>query len=95
MLACTTDGGMFPPYVMFKRKTLPKDKFPAGVIVHVQQKGWIDEGLVQDWVHMVWSSGQMAVSPDNGACWSWMRSVVTRPTTQKRCYIGPTPISSL
>jgi len=31
---------------MFKRKTLPKDKFSASVIVGAQQKGWIDEGLV-------------------------------------------------
>ena len=56
MLACTTDGGKLPLYVMLKRKTLPKDKFPAGIIVNAQQKGWIDKGLVQDWVRMVWSS---------------------------------------
>ena len=56
MLACTTDGGKLPPYVVFKRKTLPKAKFPASVIVSVQQKGWIDEGMVQEWVRMVWCS---------------------------------------
>ena len=55
MLACTSDGGKLPTYVVLKRKTMPKDKFPAGVIVHVQKR-WIDEGLVQDWVRMVWSS---------------------------------------
>ena len=33
MLACTADGGKLPLCVVFKRKTLPKDKFPAGVIV--------------------------------------------------------------
>ena len=48
--------GKLPSYVVFKRKTLPKDKFPTGVIVRAQQKGWIDEGLVQNWVSMVWSS---------------------------------------
>ena len=37
--------GKLPSYVMFKRKRLPKDKFPAGVIVRAQ-KGWMDEGLV-------------------------------------------------
>ena len=37
---------------------MPKDKFPAGIIVCAQQKGWIDEGLVQDWVCMVWSGWQ-------------------------------------
>ena len=35
-----------PSYVVFKSKTLPKDKFPAGGIVRAQKKGWIDEGLV-------------------------------------------------
>ena len=53
MLACTTDGGKLPAFVVLKRKTMPKDKFPASVLVRAQQKGWIDEGLVQDWVHMV------------------------------------------
>jgi len=52
MLACTADGGKLPPYVVLKRKTLPKDKFPAGIIVRAQ-KGWIDDGLLQDWVHTV------------------------------------------
>ena len=61
MLACTADGGKLPPYVVFKRKTLRKDKFPAGVIVRAQQKTWIDKGLVQDWVRTVWSS-----RPDGG-----------------------------
>ena len=61
MLVCTADSGKLPAFVMLKRKTMPKGKLPAGVIVHVQQKGWIDEELVQDWVRMVWSS-----RPDGG-----------------------------
>ena len=56
MLACTADSGKLLRYVVLKRKTIPKDKFPAGVIVRAQQKGWKDEGLVQDWVRIVWSS---------------------------------------
>ena len=56
MLACTADGGKLPAFVMLKRKAMPKDKFPASIIVRVQQKGWMDKGLVQDWVRMVWSS---------------------------------------
>ena len=32
MLACTADGGKLPPYVIFKRKTLPKGmQFPRGI----------------------------------------------------------------
>ena len=46
MLVCTADGGKLLAYVVLKRKTMVKDKFPASVIVLVQQKGWIDEGLV-------------------------------------------------
>ena len=40
---------------------MAKDKFPAGIIVCAQQKGRIDEGLVQDCVRTVWSS-----RPDGG-----------------------------
>ena len=50
MLACTADGRKLPPYVIFKRKTLPKVTWPAGVIVRCQDKGWIDDAkrLSQD-----------------------------------------------
>ena len=40
MLACLRDGTKLPPYVVFKRKTLPKKvNFPKGVIVRCQEKG--------------------------------------------------------
>ncbi|KAM7313400.1 Pogo ele1 orf1-h 1e-40-j 4 [Ixodes scapularis] len=55
MLGCTADGRKLPPYVVFKRKTLPKnEKFPKSVIVRCQDKGWMDETLVLDWVKSVW-----------------------------------------
>ena len=54
LTAAPPDGGKLPACVILKRKTMPKDKFPVSVIVlHAQQKGWIDEGLVQDWVRTV------------------------------------------
>ena len=55
MLACTADGGKLPPFVVFKRKTLPKDKFPAGIFVRVHPKGWMDDDLVKDWLGVVWA----------------------------------------
>ena len=39
MLACLGDGTKLPPYVVLKRKTLPKKvNFPKGVIVRCQEK---------------------------------------------------------
>ena len=34
ILACLADGTKLQRMVVFKRKTMPKDKFPAGVVVH-------------------------------------------------------------
>ena len=55
MLACTADGGKLPPYVIFKRKTLPKGvQWPRGVIVRCQSHGWMDQELTIDWIKSVW-----------------------------------------
>ena len=54
MLSCTADGRKLPPYVVFKRKTMPKEKLPNGVIVRVHPKGWMNEELVDDWLRCVW-----------------------------------------
>lgn len=51
MLVCLGDGTKLPLYVIFKRKTLPKNaNFPKGVIVLCQGRGWMDQRLVQDWL---------------------------------------------
>ena len=56
MLACLGDGTKLSPYVVFKRKTLPKNvNFRKEVVVRCQAKGWMDETLVQDWLRTVWS----------------------------------------
>ena len=53
MLACLGDGTKLPPYVVFKRKTLPKDLvLPRGIHVCAQAKGWMDESLVEDWLNI-------------------------------------------
>ena len=54
MLACTADGGKLPPFIIFKRKTMPKEEFPPGVIVRNHEKGWMDEALTVDWIKSVW-----------------------------------------
>ncbi|CAI7764858.1 unnamed protein product, partial [Closterium sp. NIES-53] len=53
MLAVTAGGMKLPPYVVFKRETLPKIPVPRGVVIRVQDKGWMDEKLVQDWAAQV------------------------------------------
>ena len=54
MLACTADGGKLPPYVVFKRKTMPKLPFLKGIIVQVHEKGWFDDRITKDWLQRVW-----------------------------------------
>lgn len=41
MLAVTADGCKLPPYVIFERKTMLKDRVPNGILVRIQDKGWM------------------------------------------------------
>ncbi|KAJ8362613.1 hypothetical protein AAFF_G00365470 [Aldrovandia affinis] len=54
MLACLADGTKLPPYLILKRKTVPKEAMPAGIIVRAQAKGWMETELVVDWLKVVW-----------------------------------------
>ena len=54
VLACLADGTKLKPMVIFKQKTMPKDNFPAGVVVHNHPKGWMDESGVKIWIKKVW-----------------------------------------
>ena len=56
VLACLADGTKLNPMVIFKRKTLPKAKFPSGVVVHVHPNGWMDEDGVLLKIEKVWRS---------------------------------------
>ena len=55
VLACMADGTKLKPMVIFKRKTMPKDKFPPGVVVHVHEKGWMDSEGMLVWLEKVWA----------------------------------------
>lgn len=54
MLACPADGTKLPLYVVLKRKTVPKEAMPAGIIVRAQEKGWMETELVVAWLKVVW-----------------------------------------
>ena len=51
VLSCMADGTKLPPTVILKRKILPKGlEFPSCVIVHAQEKEWMDGCGTFDWL---------------------------------------------
>ena len=50
----TADGQKLTPMVIFKRKTIPKEKFPPNIFVRANPKGWINGALIEDWMENVW-----------------------------------------
>ena len=55
VLCCTADGTKLKPMIIFKRKTLPKVMFPSGVVIHVNEKGWMDTEAMMVWLQKVWA----------------------------------------
>lgn len=48
------NGTKFPPYIVFKKKTLSKGvEFPSCVRVRYEAKGWMDDKLMRDGVDTV------------------------------------------
>ena len=79
MLACLGDGTKLPPYVVFKRKTLPKNlNFPKEVDVRCQAKGWM-ETLVQDWLRTVWSKVGGLSRRKSMLVWDSFRAHLSKP----------------
>ena len=66
MLGVLADGHKLPPYVILRRKTLPKEKLPAGLIFRCQEKGWMTNDLMLDWVKVVWSRRSGALLKKRG-----------------------------
>ena len=54
VLACSESGKKLKPMVIFKRKTMPKEKLPDGVVVHCHNKGWMDRDGMAVWGEKVW-----------------------------------------
>lgn len=51
MVTILADGKKLPPFIVFKRKTLPKGEkllVPTSVIVRYQENGWMDKLLILD-----------------------------------------------
>ena len=54
VLACAEDGSKLKPLIIFKRKTMRTIQNKHGVIVAVQEKGWIDCEIMKIWIEKVW-----------------------------------------
>ena len=84
VLACLADGTKLKPMVIFKRKTMPKDKFPSGVLVKVQEKGWMNESLTHTWLDEIWfkRSGSL-VKPTSLLVWDQFRAHLCESVKKK------------
>lgn len=49
MLCITADERELLLYVVFERKRVHVERFPDGIFVRAQDKGWMMDVLVQDW----------------------------------------------
>ncbi|KAH8025217.1 hypothetical protein HPB51_004758 [Rhipicephalus microplus] len=52
MLECIANGRKLPPFIIFKRKAMPKEVFLPGV-VRINKKGYLDEAMMLEWIQVV------------------------------------------
>ena len=50
----TSDGDMLPPMIIFKGKRALKLRHPLGVQVEVQERGWVDQLIMKEWIQKIW-----------------------------------------
>ncbi|XP_049577013.1 activating transcription factor 7-interacting protein 1 isoform X2 [Syngnathus scovelli] len=53
VLACQANGNKLPPMVIFKKKTLPKKDFPAGIVIEANSNGCMDEDTMCAWLREI------------------------------------------
>ena len=56
---------------------MPKEKFPSGVLVHVHEKGWMDEAGTKKWLDEVWGRRNGGMRNEK-VCWF---GTVSAPTS--------------
>jgi hypothetical protein len=54
MLSAMSDGRKLTPFVILRRKNLPKEKLPTGIIFKYNEKGWMMEEPMVEWLKEVW-----------------------------------------
>ena len=40
--------------VIFKGKRVPRGQYPSGIVIRMQENGWMDEELMKEWLEAVW-----------------------------------------
>lgn len=66
VLACCADGTKLKPLIIFKRKTLPKEDFPPGIIIAQNEKGWMNQSIMLKWFEEVWRKRRDAFFDNKG-----------------------------
>jgi hypothetical protein len=54
MLSILAGGRKLSPFVILKRKNLPKEELPTGIIFKCNEQGWMMEELTVEWLKEVW-----------------------------------------
>jgi hypothetical protein len=54
MLSVQADGRKLTPFVILRRKNLPKEKLPTGIIFKCNEKGWMTEEPMVEWLKEAW-----------------------------------------
>ena len=85
VLTVMADGTKLKPFIIFKRAKVPaKAKFPDGVVVHCNQKGWMDEAANKIWVEKIWQRRPMGFhKPPSLLVWDKFSAHLTEGVTKK------------
>ena len=84
VLACQANGKKIRPLVIFKRKNIPKETFPPGVVVKVHPKGWMDKALIKVWLDEVFMRRPSGLlKPRSLLVWDMFRAHCCDSVTEK------------
>ena len=90
----TADWSKLPPFLIFKRKACPKtlkneNLFPDDVLIRNQEKGWMTESLMLEWLRNVWERRPCGLSnPPSILCLDTFRDHLTNDVKKKMHSLG-------
>src|SRR6266542_3505336 len=63
ILACMADGTKLPAVCIFKLKKIPREAFPQGIHIRVNEKEWCNEQEMLWWIENVWTQRNALANP--------------------------------